>query len=142
MKKVYRTLDGEHAFTRSRWIEIRHAYTVGKNNSLYEFATDENGYKPHNKEFNPANGVYLDYFNYNGCKYAIEQFICIGSMACPGEPYKIKNKDGSISTVAAVDFYGDLYNPLYIEIDEYGEKVRVYKKYIDNFTRRWYGIYN
>lgn len=142
MKKVYRTLDGEHAFTRSRWIEIRHAYTVGKNNSLYEFATDEYGYKPHGKNFNPENGLYLDYFVYNGRKYALEQFIGIGSMACPGEPYHVKNNDGSISTICAVDFYGDLYNPLYAEFDVCCEKVRVYEKVIDNFTRHWYGIYN
>ena len=142
MKKVYVTVDGKHAFTRSRWLDIRCAYKVNKNNSLYDFCTDEYGWHPYNDDFDPANGLYLDYFIYNRRKYALEQFIGIGSMACPGEPYQIKNNDGSTSTVCAVDFYGDLYNPLYVEFDESGEKVRVYEKVIDNFTRHWYGIYN
>lgn len=126
--KKFTTIDGRDELTRlSRWITIRHNYNVNKNNSLYDFSTDESGYHPYQDDYNPANGTYLDYFYFNGRTYAIGQFVIIGSMACAGEPYRFKDTDGSITTVGAVDFYGCLYDPLYLEVDEYGERVRVYE---------------
>ena len=127
MKKEFITKDGKHIVTRlSRWIMIRQAYNVNRRNSLFEFATDENGYKPGQDEFNPANGTFLDYFRFNGRTYAIEQFVALGSMWCGGAPYEFTDMDGKSSFVSAVDYYGDLYDPLYIELDECGERVRVY----------------
>ena len=126
--KQFRTVDGENTVTRlSRWIQIKQNYNVNKRNSLYELSTDENGYKPCQSEYDPVNGTYLDYFRFNGRNYAIEQFIKLGSLWCDGAPYEFTDTDGASSFVCAVDFYGDLYKPLYIELDEYGERVRVYK---------------
>ena len=126
--KQFKTVDGKNTVTRlSRWIQIKQNYNVNKRNSLYEFSTDENGYKPGDSEYNPANGTYLDYFRFNGRNYAIEQFIALGSVWCSGSPYEFTDTDGKSTFIHAVDYYGDLYNPLYIEVDECGERVRVYK---------------
>lgn len=127
MSKEFKTIDGKNTVTRlSRWITVKQNYNVSKRNSLYDFSTDENGYHPYQDNYNNENGTYLDYFTFNGRNYAIEQFVCIGSAWCAGTPYMFNDTDGKLSVVGAVDFYGDLYNPLYIEIDAYGEKVRVY----------------
>ena len=126
--KQFITTDGKHRVTRlSRWITIQHKYNANKRNSLFEFVTDENGYHPHQDGFDPANGTYLDYFTFNNCSYAIEQFVSLGSVWIGTRPYKFIDTDGTISSVDAVDIYGDLYDPLYIEFDEYGGAVRVYK---------------
>ena len=112
--KQFRTVDGKNTVTRlSRWIQVKQNYNVNKRNSLYEFS--------------PANGTHLDYFRFNGRNYAIEQFIGLGSVWCGGAPYEFTDTDGKSTFIRAVDFYGDLYRPLYIELDEYGERVRVYK---------------
>ena len=124
----FRTVDGKNTVTRlSRWIQIKQNYNVNKRNSLYKFSTDEKGYKPGRSEYNPANGTYLDYFRFNGRNYAIEQFFALGSDWIGGAPYEFIDTDGKSTFIHAVDFYGDLYNPLYIEVDECGERVRVYK---------------
>ena len=126
--KQFKTIDGKHTITRlSRWITIRTNYNASKRNSLYDYSTDENGYRPHQDEYNPAGGTYLDYFIFGGRTYAIEQFISLGSMWIGEQPYRFTDTDGEISSVHAVDLDGCLYNPLYIEIDEYGERVRVYQ---------------
>ena len=126
--KEFKTVDGKNTVTRlSRWIQIKQNYNVNKRNSLYEFSADENGYKPGQSEYNPANGTYLDYFRFNGRNYAIEQFITLGSAWIGGAPYEFTDTDGKSTFIHAVDYYGDLYNPLYIELDAYGDRVRVYK---------------
>ena len=126
--KQFRTVDGKNTVTRlSRWVQIKQNYNVNKRNSLYEFSIDENGYKPGQSEYNPANANYLDYFRFNGRNYAIEQFIALGSAWCGGAPYEFTDTDGKSTFIHAVDCYGDLYEPLYIELDENGERVRVYK---------------
>ena len=125
--KTFLDKSGKYKIVRcSRWITIKQAYNVNRRNSLFDFSTDENGYKPGQDQYNPANGTFLDYFRFNGRKYAIEQFIALGSVWCGGAPYEFTDTDGKSTFVHAVDFYGDLYNPLYIELDEYGERVRVY----------------
>lgn len=126
--KQFITTDGEHTVTRlSRWITIRTNYNANKANSLYDYVTDENGYRTHQDGYDPAGGTYLDYFRFGGRTYAIEQFISLGSIWISGRPYHFIDTDGTPASVVAVDFDGDLYDPLYIEVDEYGERVRVYQ---------------
>ena len=44
MAKTFLDKTGKYNIKRlSRWIKIRTNYNVGKRNSLYDFATDENG---------------------------------------------------------------------------------------------------
>lgn len=125
--KAFYTKDGKNIVNRlSRWITVKHAYNVNRRNSLFEFSTDENGYTPSQENYNPENGTFLDYFSFGGRNYAINQFISLGSVCCGGSPYEFTDTDGKSTFIHAVDFYGDIYNPLYIELDEYGERVRVY----------------
>lgn len=125
--KTFITTDNKHEITRiSRWITVKTNYNVNKRNSLYEFSTDENGYTPDQTNYSPENGTYLDYFRFNGKTYATSQFVALGSVWCGGQPYEFTDTDGKNTFVHAVDFYGDLYNPLYIELSEYGDAVRVY----------------
>ena len=122
------TIDGEHTITRlSRWITIRTNYNTSKRNSLYDYVTDANGYRMHQDEYDPTDGTYLDYFKFGGRTYATEQFVSLGSVWIGEQPYRFTDTDGGIASVDAVDFDGDLYDPLYIELDEYGERVRVYQ---------------
>lgn len=126
--KDFTTIDGKNKLTRlSRWITIRQNYNTSPRNGLYYYVTDGSGYHPHEDNFDPENGTFLDYFHFNGRTYAIEQFVALGSTWIGGEPYRFKDTDGTITTVSAVDFDGCLYDPIYIELDEYGERVRVYE---------------
>jgi len=88
---------------------------------------DENGYHPYEEDYNPEEGTYLGYFRFNGRTYAIGQFYLLGSPWVGGKPYQFEDTDGSITTVSAVDLDGCLYDPIYIELDEYGERVRLYE---------------
>lgn len=125
--KQFTTLDGEHTVTRlSRWITINTNYNVNERNSLYDYSTDGSGYHPHEDGHDPTGGTYLDYFRYGGRTYAIEQFVSLGSLWIGQKPYQFIDTDGSLTSIVAFDIDGCLYDPLYIEIDEYGERVRVY----------------
>ena len=126
--KQFTTIDGENTVTRlSRWITIRQNYNANKRNSLYHYVTDENGYRTHQDGYDLTCGTDLDYFRFGERTYAIEQFISLGSIWISGRPYHFIDTDGTISSVHAVDFDDDLYDPLYIELDEDGERVRVYQ---------------
>ena len=125
--KEFTTIDGKNKLTRlSRWITIKQNYNVRKDNSLYDFSTDGSGYHPYQDDYNPDEGTYLDYFHFGGRTYAISQFVALGSAWIGREPYRFVDTDGTITAVSAVDYDGCLYDPIYIEIDEYGERVRVY----------------
>lgn len=114
----------------SRWIKVRTNYNVSKRNRLYEFAMDENGCKPNDANFNPDNGLFLDYFTFNGRNYATEQFYLLDCMWI-GEQYTYtENKEKH--SLSAVDMFGNLYNPVYVEFDAFCERVRVYEVATDN----------
>ena len=119
--------NGEQKFKRvSRWITIRHNYTPNKRNALWDYVQDENGYKPYQDNFSPENGLYLDYFRFNGRNYAIEQFGCLGNPFWFPDTYRYTDKPGKAYYLSGIDM-DNYYNPLYIEFDEYMEKVRVHK---------------
>lgn len=117
---------GKEDFTRlSRWITVKTLCNPSKHNSLYDYAKDENGYTPGNENFNP-NEVYIDYFTFGGVKYALDRFYRLGSMwICDTYRY---TENGKTNYLSGVDMDGNIYDPLYIELDDYGEKVRVYKR--------------
>ena len=124
--KLIKVNDGRE-FTRSRWIKIQQNYNPTKKNKLWDFVTDDSGYHPYQEKINSDNGLFLDYFRHKGNNYALEQFIRIGSMVCPGEPPYYEDHEGK-HLLCAVDFYGDMYHPCYIELDNCGEQVRVYEE--------------
>lgn len=126
--KPIKTIDNRHNYKRvSRWITIRQNYSPCKNNRLWDYVTDENGYKPYQEQFNPANGLFLDYFRFNGRTFAIEQIISIGSIAdCIGHSSGyIENKQEHFLSGYDCENY---YSPIFVELDEYGDKVRIYEE--------------
>lgn len=119
--KVLKTQDNREIKRVSRWIEIKHNYSPNKRNSLFYYATDENGYRDGQNAFNPANGLYLDYFKWNGRTWAIEQFMRLDY------PIFYNDSNGKLGVISAYDSE-NYYNPILIELDEYGEHVRVYEE--------------
>lgn len=117
--KTIITSDGKEIKRLSRWIRINHNYNVNKRNSLYYYATDENGYREGQTNYNPKNGLYLDYFRFGGRNYAIEQFLRIDY------PIFFENENGKTSYISGYDSE-NYYNPIMIEVDDCGEYVRVY----------------
>lgn len=68
---------------------------------------------------------FLDYFIYHGKKYALNQFMRLGSNFIP-EVYQFE-ENGKTQFLSGVDSE-NYYNPLLIEVDEYGESVRIYEE--------------
>ena len=124
--KVIKTKDGQKFERVSRWISIKTNYNPSKSNRLWDYVTDENGYHPYQDNFNKENGLYLDYFQFGGRTYAIEQFYALGSAFLSGLPILYDDKDGKLGVIGYMDMDGDLYHPLFAEFDEYCERVRLY----------------
>lgn len=116
--KEFITHDNKKIYRVSRWIRIKYNYNVSKRNRLYYYATDENGYTEGSANFNP-NGLFLDYFTFHGKNYAINQFFRLD--------YPIFFEENGKTTYLAGYDSENYYNPILIEIDEYGEYVRIYE---------------
>ena len=117
--KEFKTQDNKTIYRVSRWIKIEHNYNVSTRNSLYYYATDENGYREGQSSFNPENGLFLDFFTWHGRAYAIEQFYRLDF------PMFFTDTDRKLHYLSGYDSE-DYYNPILIELDEYCENVRVY----------------
>lgn len=112
----------------SRWIRINQNCNPRKNNVLWDYVTDGSGYNPHNDSFNPADGLYLDYFTYGGRNYALDQFIRFGSIADSIGHFEGYIENGEKYYLSGWDSCGSFFGPvLMIELDEYCEHVRVYE---------------
>ena len=117
---------GTRNFRRvSRWIKIKQNYNPCPRNSLWDYVQDENGYKPYQEQFNPKNGLYLDYFSFGGRNYAIEQFLTLGNPFYTCVSYAYEDEDGKIHYLSGIDGE-NIYNPICIEVDDSCEYVRVY----------------
>lgn len=108
----------------SRWISIRPWINPTIRCQLWKYITDGNGEHPLSDKFDPKTGIYLDYFTFNGRNYALSQFVRFGTAWQPGQLAYIEN--GEKHYLHGVDT-GDIYNPICIEVDDYAEKVRVYR---------------
>lgn len=119
--------DGTKIFNRvSRWIEVKQNYNPCPRNTLWYYVRDEKGYNPRENNFNRENGLYLDYFSYHGRNYAIEQFLALGNPFYTAISYSY-HEGGKPFCLSGVDGE-NIYNPLYIEMDEIGEYVRIYEE--------------
>ena len=120
--------DGTRMFERvSRWMKVKHNYNPSKRNPLWDYVMDGYGYKPYQEKFDPSEGLYLDYFTFEGKNYAIEQFLALGNPFWTAVSYTWQDKDGKWYCLSGID--GEpLFDPIYIELDEYGENVRVYRE--------------
>lgn len=125
MKKEIVTKDGRIIRRISRWIRIRHNYSPNKRNSLWYYVTDGNGYREGQEKFNADSGLFLDYFVWNGRKWAIEQFLRMDF------PMMWRNSEGKLRWICGYDGE-NYYNPILIEMDEYCENVRVYEEVINH----------
>lgn len=108
----------------SRWLMIRQNYNPRSNNSLWAYVMDGNGETPASDRFNPSEGLYLDYFNFNGRKYALDQFYRLESMFINSQNRTFKDGRENVC-ICAVDAE-NYFNPLYLELDASGERVRLY----------------
>lgn len=127
MGKIYTDSDGNRIERVSKWIKIR-SLPVTKRHALWDYATDGSGYHPYQNRFNPENGVFLDYFRFEGKQYALEQFLSTSStfMGAYNPYYTANNVD---DYVILSGYEADEYfHPLLIELDECGEYVRLYKE--------------
>ena len=121
MSKIINTKDGRKIRRISRWIAIKHNYSPNRGNSLWYYVMDGSGYREGNPNFNPHDGLYLDYFRWNGRNWAIEQFYRMDY------PEFWEDEDGKLNWLSGYDSE-NYYNPILIEIDEYCENVRVYEE--------------
>lgn len=125
MKKIIAN-DG-HVLNRvSRWIKIRQNFRPNRRNSLWYYVMDGNGHREGQSDYDPSTGLFLDYFIWNGRKWALEQFIALGGMM-GGTPIFFENEDGKTSYIAGYDSE-NYYNPILIEFGDGYDYVRVYEE--------------
>lgn len=128
-RKVFVTTDGNYEVKKlSRWITIRQNYNPNKRNHLWNYVVDGYGHGSYDADFNPEEyGMYLDYFNWRGNTYAISSFYALGSVWLVGAPYFFIDTDGKQHVIGALYMDGPIFGPgLYMEIDDYGERVRLF----------------
>ena len=76
------------------------------------------------KENGDGQPGYLTFFRYHGREYALSQFIArFGAWGFDqrGETYP--------AFITGYDADGDIYTPLLCELDEYGDRIRLYVEY-------------
>ena len=123
--------NGTKTFERvSRWKNVQHNYNPGKNNSLWDYVMDGEGYKPYQDQFDPENGLYLDYFTHDGKTYALDQFAALGNPFYTAVSYYYTDENRKTAFLSGVDWDCNIFEkyPLYIELAEDGEKIRVYRE--------------
>ena len=122
------TLDGRKLKRISRWITVRHDYNPTKRSPLWDYVCDADGYHPYSKQFNPSEGLYLDWFEHKKKKYAVDQFYVIGSAWVGGVPLMYDDADGKTCVIGSMYMDGPLFGPtLYGEWDDCCEHVRLYE---------------
>ncbi len=123
MKKLLKTDIGGWVERLSRWIEIKHNYNPSlSRNPLADYIVDENGHENGSSMFDPNSNLSLDYFVFDGKKYAMGQFARLGSAWAWPIFYE---EDGCKIPLAGYD-HETYYDPIYIELDDACEHVRVY----------------
>ena len=132
MNKTYVDTDGNRIERLSRWIKLK-SVPVTKRHRLYDYARDEYGYHPYQERFNSENGVFLDCFTFKGKQYSLEQFLSTSSVwTGTWNPYHSVHDEDDQVVINGVQ-HDDYFHPLLIEIDEYGEHVRIYHE----IPREW-----
>lgn len=113
MGKIITTTDGKQIKRVSRWIKIHFSEIVTEKHSLYYYADKY------------ENNNYVDYFIFNGKKWALSQFMRFGyPMTANYIQWYEKDKLHYMSGFDSENYY----NPLLIEMDECCEYVRVYEE--------------
>lgn len=113
--KTFITTDGKQIKRISRWIKIKQAYNITERHNLYYYA-----------EQIDENENVLDYFVFNGRKYALSQFYRFGTMFTPTPPLMFYEND-KLQFISGYDSE-NYFNSLLIEISDCGEYVRIYEE--------------
>lgn len=113
--KTFKTTDGHEIVRLSRWIKLKQAYNVTERHALHYYAEDLG---------NGENA--LNYFVWDGHKWALNQFYRFGTMFTP-EPPPAWHEGGKLQHMAGYNAE-DYYNPIMIELSEDCEAVRVYRE--------------
>lgn len=112
--KQFTTTDGKTIERLSRWIQVRTAYNMRKNNSLYDLGEDDG-----------ENGRVCSYFIWNGKKWPLCQFMLFNTFYI-SDPNPVFYENGEKRIISAFDCEDYSNRPLLLEVDEWGEKVRLY----------------
>lgn len=114
MGKIITTTEGKQIERISRYIKIKQQYNVTERHSLYYYA-----------EKIDENENVLDYFVFNGRKYALSQFMRFGyPITAVYIQWYEKDKLHFMSGFDSENYF----YPLLLELDEYGEYVRLYEE--------------
>ena len=101
----------------SKWQNIKYCVVKNKNNQLWDQLQNEIKRGDRDPDDN-----YISYFLINGRKYTFNNLLCrFGVM---GFDLKCENYPKQINCYTD----DNIFNPVYCEIDEYGEKLRVWKE--------------
>lgn len=128
-KRIYKATDGSE-WTRSRWLKVRRDWFEKPNprHGLYDYMVDMDGLALYDERCDLSAGVEVEYFKYHGMRFPLSRFYALRCAVISTAPYEIVEDDGSSSFISCVDMDGDIFNPLYLELDEWGEGVRVYER--------------
>lgn len=116
MGKIIKCNDGTEFERMSRWITIKTDYNITEKHGLFCYAEEYD------------DGEYcVNYITHKGYRIAVNAMYLLGSFFISEKPHVFIEK-GEEHFINAVDMDGNIYDPFYIELDEWGEKVRLYKK--------------
>ena len=113
--KTITTTNGQKLQRVSRWIKINQAYNITEKHSLFYYA-----------EKIDDNETVLDYFIFQGKKYALNQFYRFGTAWTPGNIPMFYEND-KLNFISGYDSE-NYYNPILIEVSDCCEAVRLYKE--------------
>lgn len=116
MGKIITCKDGIEFERVSRWVTIKTDYNITERHSLSCYAEDcGDGEKC------------VDYIIHKGRKIATGSMYRLGTMFISEPVHEfIENKETHF--ISCVDMDSNIYDPFYIEVDDWGEKVRLYKR--------------
>ena len=101
-----------------KWQDIKYCEVKNKNNQLWDQLQNEIDRKDRDPDDN-----FMSYFLINGVKITLNDLYCrFGVM---GFDMDCKNYPRQINCYTDVM---NIYNPVYCELDEYGEKLRIWEK--------------
>ena len=123
-KQTYISNDGRWRISPlSRWLKIRRAENITPRNGLYYYSLNAYGGRCSECIENP--GAWCDYFVYNRKRYPLEKFITVFDSDRMEYPPTFTDSDGVPHSIDYVEIDTGR-EPLYIEIDDERERVRVY----------------
>ena len=102
-----------------RWHNIKYCVVKNKNNQLYDYVMDSI-----NRGDREPGDMGIEYFEVDGMKYTLDDLYCRFGLLM-GFDLKCERYPKQINC------YSDkksIYDPVYFELDEYGEKLRVWEE--------------